>query len=98
MAFLRGMDDSEPVRADPIARGAGTVEEERRVARSGVVARGTLACSRCDAPIALTAGPVSPMDSLGCPFCGHLAPTRDFLSLSSPTRPTRVEVRVVLPG
>jgi hypothetical protein len=91
------MDDSDHVRSEPIARGAGGAhEEERRVTRSERVATGTLACRRCDAPIALTAGPVSPSDSLGCPFCSHTAPVRDFLSLRSPSRPTRVEVRVTL--
>jgi hypothetical protein len=90
--FLRGMDDSDPVRSEPIAR---TREEERRVASSERVATGTLACARCDAPVALTDGPVSPADTLDCPFCSHRAPVRDFLSLASPARPTRVEVRVV---
>jgi hypothetical protein len=89
------MDDSDPVRAEPITGAAGAHEEERRVTRSERMATGTLACARCDAPIALTAGPVSPADSLGCPFCSHRAPVRDFLSLRSPSRPARVEVRVV---
>jgi hypothetical protein len=94
VAFLRGMDDSDPVRSEPIARAGGAHEEERRVARSERVAIGTLACGRCDAPVALTAGPVSPADPIGCPFCSHTAPVRDFLSLRTPARPTRVEVRV----
>ena len=96
MAFLRGMDDSDPVRPEPITRGAGAHEEERRTARSGRLAIGTLACARCDAPVALTAGPVSPADPLGCPYCSHHAPVRDFLSLEPPSRPARVEVRVTL--
>ena len=54
---------------------------------------GTLACNRCDAPVALTAGPVRPTDTLTCPFCRHRAAARDFLSLGTPTRPARVEVR-----
>jgi hypothetical protein len=74
---------------------AGTHEEERRVTRSRRLGSGTLACGRCDAPVALAAGPVSPSDSLSCPFCLHNAPVHEFLSLAVPTRPTRVEVRVV---
>jgi hypothetical protein len=88
------MDDSDPVRSEPITRAGGTYEEDRRSASSRV-ATGTLACARCDAPVALATGPVSPTDSLGCPYCSHRAPVRDFLSLRSPSRPARVEVRVV---
>jgi hypothetical protein len=33
-------------------------------------------------------------DQLTCPFCTNRAPVRDFLSLATPTRPTRVVVRV----
>ncbi|MGH2715396.1 MAG: hypothetical protein ACRDM7_16190 [Thermoleophilaceae bacterium] len=95
MAFLRGIDDSDHARSEPMTRAAGAHEEERRAARSARVATGTLACGRCDAPVALTGGPVSPTDSLGCPFCSHRAPVREFLSLRSPPRPARVEVRVV---
>src|ERR671919_1157250 len=95
MAFLRGMDDPDPVRSEPIAPSGGAHEEEHRVARSRHVATGTLACARCDAPVALTDGPMSPADWLDCPFCTHRAPLRDFLSLRPPTRPARVEVRVV---
>jgi hypothetical protein len=94
LAFLRGIDDSDPIRSEPITRAAGAQQEERRIWRSGRIATGTLACGRCDAPVALTAGPVSPTESLDCPFCSHRAPVRDFLSLRSPSRPTRVEVRV----
>jgi hypothetical protein len=94
VAFLRGIDDSDPVHPDPIARGTGAHEEERRTARSSLLAIGTLACGRCDAPVALAAGPVSPADPLGCPYCSHQAPVRDFLSLRAPSRPARVEVRV----
>jgi hypothetical protein len=71
----------------------GTHEQEHRIARSHRVASGTLACPRCDAPVALNAA-VSPADRLDCPFCLHRAPVRDFLSLGEPTRPARVEVRV----
>ena len=68
---------------------------DRLGARTGHLASGTLACPRCDAPVALAAGTASPADALGCPFCAHSASVRDFLSLTSPTRPARVAVRVV---
>jgi hypothetical protein len=69
--------------------------EERRT-RSQRVAAGTLACPLCDAPVALAGGGVTPASELGCPFCGHAAAARDFLSLAAPVRPARVVVRAVL--
>jgi hypothetical protein len=41
---------------------------------------------------------MSATDPLICPFCGHRATVRDFLSLAVPTRPARVEVRVNQPA
>ena len=73
------------------------VHEELRPARRGSLGTGSLACPRCDAPVAL-AGPASPSDPLRCPFCLHAAPLRDFLTLGEPTRPARVEVRVRFPA
>jgi hypothetical protein len=96
MAVQRGTDGSDPVRPEPIARLARP-HEERLASRSGDLAAGTLACPACDAPVALAAGPLSPTDPLTCPFCLCGAPVRDFLSLSTPSRPARVEVRVVAP-
>jgi hypothetical protein len=75
-------------------RGTDTTWLEHRPARSGHLGTGTLACPHCDAPVAL-AGPVLPVEPLACPYCRHRAPVRDFLSLAEPTRPARVEVRVV---
>jgi hypothetical protein len=95
MSFIRGLADSPNSQSTRAAPNAGAHQEERRVARSGRIATGTLACNRCDAPIALTAGPVSPRDFLTCPYCSHRARARDFLSLAAPTRPARVEVRAV---
>jgi hypothetical protein len=94
MAFQRGIDGSDPLRAEPVTRLGGT-EEERRAARTGHLGHGTLACPACDAPVALGAGRVTPAEPLGCPFCGHAGAVRDFLSLAAPARPARVEVRVV---
>lgn len=97
MAFQQGIDGAEPVRREPVAGRVG-VEEERRSARTTRLAGGTLACPRCDAPVALTAGPVAPAEPMRCPFCRHAAAVRDFLSLAQPTRPTRVAVHVVAPA
>jgi hypothetical protein len=70
-------------------------QEKRIVGRSRRLAAGTLACPECDAPVALTEGPLTPADPLGCPVCLHAGAVRDFLSLATPTRPARVVVRVV---
>ena len=94
MSLQRGMDGSHPARAQPVTRMAGT-HEERRVRRSWVMASGTLACPACDAPVAPAGAPLGPADAIGCPYCGHAAAVRDFLSLSTPGRPARVAVRVV---
>jgi hypothetical protein len=94
MAFHRGIDGSEPVRAEPIGRVAGP-QEHRPAAGAWRLAAGTLACPRCDAPVALGRARVAPADPLGCPYCDHGAAVRDFLSLTAPSRPARVEVRLV---
>jgi hypothetical protein len=96
MSLFRAMGGPDPVRPDPVGRLSGT-QEERRVRRTWRLATGTVACPSCDAPV-LPAGVVTPADALGCPYCGHTAAVRDFLSLGSPSRPARVEVRVVQPG
>src|SRR5919206_4239771 len=90
MAFDRETDGADPLRGRAVA----PLRELRRDARSGHLATGTLACPECDAPVAI-AGRLSPAAPLGCPYCGHGAPLREFLSLAAPTRPARVEVRVV---
>ena len=77
-------------------RGIDGAEEIRRSTRSSLLAQGTLACPACDAPVAL-AGPRGPSALLGCPYCAHRAPLREFLSLAAPQRPARVDVRVVVP-
>jgi hypothetical protein len=94
MSLSRGIGDPDPVGGGPVA-GEGTVQEERRLARTSLLAVGTVACPRCDAPVALPVQPVTPVDVLGCPYCEHTAPLRDFLSLDAPSRPTRVAVHVV---
>jgi len=66
--------------------------------RTGHVCTGTLACRRCDAPVAAGADGLALTDQLLCPFCNHRGPVRDFLSLAAPTRPARVVVRLSRPA
>lgn len=95
MAFSRGIDGSDALPGPPGER-AADVRLERRRGHAARLAGGTLACPRCDAPVAPGPGTVAPADGLGCPFCRHAGAVRDFLSLAAPVRPARVEVRVVL--
>jgi hypothetical protein len=100
VALHRGIDGSEPLRPDPSGH-TPAAHEERRVAPTRTLAAGTLACPRCDAPVAAPGPPapaLSPASALACPLCGHAARVRDFLSLATPTRPAHVEVRVVERG
>jgi hypothetical protein len=92
VSFQRGIDGPEPVDAEGVG-GRIQIQDERRT-RSTRLGVGTLACPRCDAPVA-PAGPLSPVAVIACPFCGHGGPLREFLSLGAPTRPARVVVRVV---
>jgi hypothetical protein len=69
-------------------------EQKRPAVRSTRLGAGTLACARCDAPIAIGPGPVPIVAQLVCPYCRHRGPVRDFLSLALPTRPAHVVVRV----
>ena len=94
MTLHGGIGGAEPIGPEPAGRRAEP-QEERRDARSWRLATGTLACPLCDAPVDPGAGPLVPVDPIGCPYCGHAAAVRDFLSLSPPWRPARVEVRVV---
>jgi hypothetical protein len=94
VSILRGIDDADDPRSGPVTRAGAAQEELRRTTRSRRVAAGSLACARCDAPVALAGGPAALTDELRCPFCAHEAPVRDFLSLADPTRPARVVVRV----
>lgn len=95
MSFQRGIDGPDPVGGEGLFGGRTPAREElRRTTRSTRVATGTLACPRCDAPVAL-AGPVAPDEPLACPYCAHAGAVRDFLSLAPPSRPARVTVRLV---
>jgi hypothetical protein len=90
--FQRGIDSSDPDGLDPVGRRGGQLEV--RPGRSSVVATGTIACPRCDAPVAPGTGPLGLRAPLRCPFCAHGGTVRDFLSLAQPTRPTHVVVRI----
>ena len=92
MSFQRGIDGSEPLRPEPITR-LGGPQEERRATRR-ILGVGTLACPSCDAPV-VPERAVSPAETIACPFCARTGPVREFLSLAPPTRPTRVEIRIV---
>ena len=84
----RGMD----------TRVVGAEIEQRRAVRSDRLGIGTLACARCDAPVAIGGTPHALTDRLTCPFCAHSGTLRDFLSMASPSRPARVVVRVSRPA
>jgi hypothetical protein len=91
VALNRGIDGSEPVRAQPMEY----ADLELRIGRVTTLGVGTLACPECDAPV-LLAGPRRPQDTLSCGYCGRAGALREFLSLAAPSRPARVEVRAVL--
>lgn len=93
MAFSRGIDGPDPTRAQPICARAGA-HEDWRADREWKLADGTLACPRCDAPVALGGSTVALTQRLDCPFCLHSAAVREFLSLAAPARPARVTVRM----
>ena len=92
MSFDRSISGGgEP--AEPLV-GAGGLREERPASRSTWLADGTLACPRCDAPVAPAARVLRPAGPMDCGYCRYDGAVRDFLSLTSPTRPTRVAVHV----
>ena len=93
MSIHRDLNGGEPIRAEPLETPAGD-QEIRRDLSAWHLATGTLACPGCDAPVA-PIGTMSPADPLACPVCDHAGALRDFLSLAEPTRPARVDVRVV---
>lgn len=98
MSMFGGIE--EPWRRAPQRSGRAVAghQEPRRPARTERLCTGTLACARCDAPVAVGPGPLAVTDQLTCPFCDNRGPVREFLSLAAPTRPARVVVRLQLPG
>lgn len=95
MALRQGIDGSDPVRGMPLEHVDHRLEI-RREQRARHLADATLACPSCDAPVALADSPAAVGDPLGCPFCAHGGSVRDFLSFSTPGRPARVTLRVVM--
>jgi hypothetical protein len=93
---LRGLGQSHGADAEPRARVAEAHEAQRPATRSGVLGSGTLACARCDAPVAIGPAPLSLTHQLMCPYCQNRGALRDFLSLAPPTRPARVVIRVTV--
>jgi hypothetical protein len=73
-------------------------EEVRHARRSSQFAVGTLACSRCDAPVSPGDRPRLLTEVITCPFCAHHGSLREFLTLGEPTRPAHVVLSVVYPG
>lgn len=94
MSFLSGGDWTGGGSSEPGLRAEHVVQRKRRADRNGVIASGTIACPRCDAPVAIGPDEVTVTQALTCPFCARHAPVREFLSLAVPTRPTRVHVRL----
>lgn len=94
MAFQRGIDGSDPLRAQPISARAEWIEE-RHSARPWRLGPATLACPHCDAPVSLGGRAAKFSEDLNCPFCRHTASLREFLSLAVPSRPARVEIRMI---
>jgi hypothetical protein len=92
VSFVR---DESP-RPDASEASGRQVIKWQRAARSDRLADATLACAECDAPVTLGPGRHAVSTAVTCPYCGHTAPVRDFLSLAQPTRATRVVVRVGL--
>ena len=88
--MFRSTDGADPLRSEATTG----PQEVRKSTRSTHLATGTFACPQCDAPVAPDR-PLRPSDRVACPYCAHEGAVRDFLSLSAPTRPARVEVHVV---
>ena len=98
MSFLRGIGDSGHNTTGTGARFVRQSAHLRRDIRTATLCEGTLACARCDAPVAAGGQALTMTTELVCPFCAHRGPVRDFLSLAAPTRPARVVVRITRPG
>ena len=76
----------DPFEHDPLQRSEEAVRvtdigHERKVSRDGieVLAHGAMVCPACDAPVVI-GDRMSAWRDLGCGFCGHQAPAREFLT------------------
>jgi hypothetical protein len=84
-----------PHRVAPVER-VTRWHEERRDGRTAYLAKATLACPGCDAPVAPPELAVPVTHELACPYCGRGGPAREFLSFDRPVRPAVVTVRIAL--
>ena len=84
--------------SDPRGRADPEYVRPRRAVRADQLAEATCACPSCDAPVAIGPGAITVGEQLTCPFCGHRGAARTFLSLSRPTRPAHVVLRVSFGG
>lgn len=78
--------------------GSGGPDEIRRVERTAPLARGTLACPDCDAPVSPGGLALAPDGAIECPYCGAIGRVREFLTLGAPTRAAHVVVNVRVPS
>jgi hypothetical protein len=98
MSSLRGIGRSLPGGDHSGERATVAYEQKRPAISTSRLGVGTLACGRCDAPIAVGPKPLSVAARLTCPYCDNHGPVREFLSLAPPIRPARVVVRVRRPA
>ena len=94
MSFLTDGNWTLGGSSQPGSRAEQVSQRKLRADRNGAIAAGTIACARCDAPVAIGPNEVAVTAALTCPFCAQHGPVREFLSLAVPTRPTRVQVRL----
>jgi len=84
----------ESARPEGRAEDLAGLHEERLTQRTGWLGMGSLACPTCDAPTPLLGARATPTTPLGCPYCAHSGPAREFLSLAEPHRAPRVNIYV----
>ena len=92
MSLFRNANSDRSDRDEPVVG----YEELRPSSLRGVLDVGTLACTSCDAPVAVGGRRLAPSERLSCPFCLHTGPVHEFLTLGAPTRPARVVVRIAV--
>ena len=94
MSFLSGGDWTGRGSSQPGSRAEQVSQRKLRADRNGAIAAGTIACARCDAPVAIGPDRVAVTEALTCPFCTGQRPVGEFRSLAVPTRLTRIQVRL----
>ncbi len=77
VTLFRGLGQT-PDEAALTRRATAVHEQKRKATAPTLLGVGTLACGRCDAPIAVGDRPLLLTDRLTCPFCGRRGPARDF--------------------